>query len=210
MTSSKPKLTKLPSLGEGLGVGESHPFEPFMPANARLLMLGTFPPSEKRWSMKFYYPNFQNDMWRIVGHCHFGDKQHFVDDNGKRFRLQELASFLSDMGIALYDTCTRVVRTKNTASDKDLEVVEETDLTAMLRQLPQCRAVVTAGQLATSIASRQFGVEVPKMGAYADFELDGRTIRLYRMPSSSRAFPMSIEQKARHYQEVFSFIAQTK
>ena len=40
---------------------ESHPFEPFLPKNARLLMLGTFPPAEKRWSMKFYYPNFTDN-----------------------------------------------------------------------------------------------------------------------------------------------------
>ena len=23
--------------------------------------------------MKFYYPNFTNDMWRIFGLCYFGD-----------------------------------------------------------------------------------------------------------------------------------------
>lgn len=192
-------------------MGELHPFTPFLPANASLLMLGTFPPAEKRWSMKFYYPNFSNDMWRIVGHCFFDDKQHFVDDNGKRFRLEELVSFLSDRGIALYDTCTRVVRTKNTASDKDLRIVEETDLMAMLRQLPQCRAVVTAGQLATDIAVRQLAIaSPPKMGAYTDFTLDGHILRLYRMPSSSRAYPLSIERKAEHYQRVFDFIAQPK
>ena len=28
---------------------ESHPFEPWLPKNAHLLMLGTFPPSPKRW-----------------------------------------------------------------------------------------------------------------------------------------------------------------
>ena len=67
---------------------ESHPFEPFMPEGARLLMLGTFPPAEKRWSMPFYYPNFTNDMWRIVGLCFFGDKQHFVADDGRHYRLE--------------------------------------------------------------------------------------------------------------------------
>ena len=46
---------------------EIHPFEPWLPGNAKLLMLGTFPPSEKRWGMPWYYPNFQNDMWRIFG-----------------------------------------------------------------------------------------------------------------------------------------------
>lgn len=53
---------------------ESHPFEPFLPEGAKILMLGTFPPAEHRWCMPFYYPNFQNDMWRIMGILFFDDK----------------------------------------------------------------------------------------------------------------------------------------
>ena len=64
---------------------ETHPFDPFLPENARLLMLGTFPPAEKRWAMKFYYPNFTNDMWRIFGICFFGDKMHFVRQQEKTY-----------------------------------------------------------------------------------------------------------------------------
>ena len=75
---------------------EVHPFEPFLPEDARLLMLGTFPPSEKRWSVKFYYPNFINDMWRIVGLLFFHDKDYFVDATQKRFRLDLLMLPVSD------------------------------------------------------------------------------------------------------------------
>ena len=182
---------------------EIHPFKPFLPENAKVLMLGTFPPSEKRWSMKFYYPNFINDMWRIFGIIFFGDKEHFVDAAAKTFRLDLLIPFLEEKGIALFDTATRIRRTTGTASDKDLEIVEETDLAAMLRQLPLCEAVVTAGQLATDVASRQFGISGPKVGEYAEFLIDGRKLRLYRMPSSSRAYPMKPERKAEYYQKVF-------
>ena len=66
---------------------ETHPFEPFLPAHARLLMLGTFPPAPKRWCMPWYYPNYTNDMWRIFGLHFFGDKLHFVDEAHKTFRL---------------------------------------------------------------------------------------------------------------------------
>lgn len=181
---------------------EVHPFEPFLPENAKILMLGTFPPSEKRWSMKFYYPNFINDMWRIFGIIFFGDKDYFVNAEAKTFRLDLLIPFLEEKGIALFDTATRIRRTTGTASDKDLEIVEETNLHAMLRQLPECLAVVTAGQLATDIACRQFGVSAPKVGEYSEFTLDGRTLRLYRMPSSSRAYPMKPERKAEYYRKV--------
>jgi len=182
---------------------EIHPFKPFLPENAKVLMLGTFPPSEKRWSMKFYYPNFINDMWRIFGIIFFGDKEHFVDAGTKTFRLDLLIPFLEEKGIALFDTATCIRRTTGTASDKDLEIVEETDLVAMLRQLPLCETVVTAGQLATDVASRQFGITGPKVGEYAEFLVDGRKLRLYRMPSSSRAYPMKPERKAEYYQKVF-------
>ena len=183
---------------------EVHPFEPFLPENARLLMLGTFPPSEKRWSMKFYYPNFINDMWRIFGIIFFGNKEHFVNAANKTFRIDLLIPFLEEKGIALFDTATRIRRTTGTASDKDLEIIEETNLHAMLRQLPDCKTVVTAGQLATDVACRQFGIAAPKVGGYSEFIIDNRTLRLYRMPSSSRAYPMKIEHKAEYYQSVLS------
>ena len=169
-------------------------------------MLGTFPPAEKRWSMPFYYPNFTNDMWRIVGLCFYGDKQHFVADDGRHYRLEQLKAFLEETGIALYDTCTRIIRTKNTASDKDLQVVEQTDIPHMLRQLPLCKCVITAGQLATTLCATQLGIAGPKVGCYADFRIDDRELRLYRMPSSSRAYPMSVEQKAQFYQQVFTLL----
>lgn len=187
---------------------ETHPFEPFLPAHARLLMLGTFPPAPKRWSMEWYYPNFTNDMWRIFGLCFFGDKLHFVDPDHKTYRLSELRAFLESRGVALFDTCLRIRRTKGTASDKDLEVVEQADLDGMLRALPQCKAVVAAGQLATQIFTTHYGIDARgmKMGSHRDFTFEGRTIGLYREPSSSRAYPMRVEEKAEYYRRMFEDI----
>lgn len=63
---------------------EEHPLEPFLPVNAKLLMLGSFPPQKKRWSMEFFYPNLQNDMWRIFGIIFFQNKDHFLNPD-KRY-----------------------------------------------------------------------------------------------------------------------------
>lgn len=198
-------LPSSPHRGGGGGETESHPFTPFLPSNARLLMLGTFPPAPHRWCMPWYYPNFTNDMWRIFGICFFGDKQHFVDAANKTYRLEALQTFLAAKGVALFDTCLRIRRTTGTASDKDLEVVERADLDGMLRALPECCAVVTAGQLATDIFTTHYGISAKglKMGDHVDFDFEGRTIRLYRQPSSSRAYPMKAEQKAEYYGRMF-------
>lgn len=187
---------------------ETHPFEPFLPRGAKLLMLGTFPPAPKRWSMPWYYPNFINDMWRIFGYLFFADKLHFVDGARKTFRLNDLKAFLAQKGVALSDTALRIRRTKGTASDKDLEIVEPADLDDMLRALPQCRAVLTAGQLATRVFTEHFAIDVKHlaMGDFAAFDFEGRHLRLYRMPSSSRAYPMALERKAAYYQKMFDEI----
>lgn len=183
---------------------ERHPFEPFLPEGCRLLMLGSFPPAEKRWAMRFYYPNFTNDMWRIFGLCFHGDKMYFVDQEHKTFRLELIVPLLRRLGIGLYDTAQAVRRLKNTASDKDLEVVEPVDLKAMLRSLPDCRVVVVTGQKACDVLSACFGITgQPAVGEYVAFDFEGRTLRLYRMPSSSRAYPMKVEQKATYYKPMF-------
>lgn len=72
---------------------ENHPLEPFLPANARLLMLGSFPPQKKRWSMDFYYPNLNNDMWRIVGLLFFNNKDYFLNETRKLSAANALSAF---------------------------------------------------------------------------------------------------------------------
>lgn len=137
---------------------ERHPLEPFLPANARLLMLGSFPPQKKRWSMEFYYPNWNNDMWRIVGLLFFNDKNHFLNETAKAFDKDRIIPFLQEKGIALFDTATAIRRLQDNASDKFLEVVEPTDIEGMLRRLPECKAIVTTGEKATETLCEQFSL----------------------------------------------------
>ncbi len=182
---------------------ESHPFEPFLPEHAKVLFLGSFPPQPMRWSMEFYYPNFINDFWRIIGLIFFDDKDHFVDTAARKFKLQEIVSFCKEAGIAMYDTATVVRRMKDNASDKFLEVVEPTDVGALLKKIPECRAVVSTGEKATETLCALFGVPVPPVSGYFSFKHEGKVLRLYRMPSTSRAYPLPIQRKADAYRRLF-------
>ena len=182
---------------------EKHPLEPFLPAKAKLLMLGSFPPQKKRWSMEFYYPNLNNDMWRIFGILFFDDKDYFLNETRKAFCRERIIDFLNEKGIALFDTASSIRLLQDNASDKFLEVVEATDVTALLRQLPECKAIVTTGQKATDTLRQQFNVEEPKVGDYSEFIFEGRAMRLYRMPSSSRAYPLALDKKATAYRIMY-------
>lgn len=182
---------------------ESHPLQPFLPADAKYLILGSFPPKKEKWSMEFFYPNWINDMWRIMGFIFFDDKHHFEIKDKKRFDKDKIVDFCKEKGIALYDTATEVIRLKDNASDKFLKVVKQTDVKALLRKIPQCENIITTGQKATDIIVDIFRCEEPKVGEKSEIIFEGRRISFWRMPSSSRAYPMSLENKAEFYKKIF-------
>jgi len=190
---------------------EYHPLIPFLPENAKVLFLGSFPPQRKRWCIDFYYPNFINDHWRIEGEVFFGDRNHFVDVEAKRFKINEIVSFCQDKGIAFYDTSTAIRRLMDNASDKFLEVVEPTDIPALISKLPQLRAVVTTGEKATDTICASLQIpETPKVNTFVTIPQllnhDSESIILYRLPSSSRAYPLAFTKKAEAYRKMFEHI----
>ncbi len=183
---------------------EKHPLEPFLPPHARVLMLGSFPPQRIRWSMDFFYPNLQNDMWRVVGYLAAGDKAYFLRPDGKRFDQARIEAFCRERGIALYDTAVEIIRLKDNASDNFLQVVREVDLAAVLARIPACRTIVTTGQKASDTLRAITGCGEPAVGECVPMPFAGRDLTLWRMPSSSRAFPRPVEWKAEFYRKVFS------
>lgn len=190
---------------------EWHPLKPFLPENAKVLFLGSFPPQRKRWCMDFFYPNWINDHWRIEGEVFFGDKNRFVDESSKTFLLDDIVSFLSNKGIALFDTAMAVRRLQNNASDKFLEVVVPTDIDSLLASVPHCRAIVTTGEKATVTLCEKYGIkELPKVDTYVGiperFNADGEQLLLYRLPSSSRAYPLAFAKKVEAYRTMFRFV----
>lgn len=178
---------------------ECHPLKPFLPRNARLLMLGSFPPKHERWSMEFFYPNFQNDMWRIMGLLFFDDKQYFTEQKERVFNRDKIVSLCTTTGIALFDTAIEIIRVKDNASDKFLEIIEATDIPCLLEQLPDISAIAATGQKAAEVISDLAKCDVPKVGESIAVEIEGRKLNFYRMPSSSRAYPMSVEKKSEFY-----------
>ena len=198
---------------------EKHPFQPFLPEGARILFLGSFPPQPHRWCMPFYYPNWINDFWRIMGLIHFGDKDHFCIPAERRFDEKAIREFCTSEGMAFYDTACEVRRLRDNASDAFLEVVTPTDIPALLRQIPACSDLVTTGQKATEVIAESFGCGIPPMGGHMDIVIpgeggasDGRSVRFWRMPSTSRAYPLPLEKKADAYRQLmyrFSTAAQS-
>lgn len=184
---------------------ETHPFPPILPPNTTVMMMGTFPPKPEKRSMDFYYPNFQNDMWRIYGEIFFGNPNHFIIPNDKRFDPDKILQFLYEKGIALCPTVTKAIREQDNASDKFLTVVEKVDLNTILAQVPHCHWLFTTGGKATDILLELLPnkVKSPKTNDWIDYPFPNSTLKLYRLPSTSRAYPLSFTKKVEAYRHFF-------
>lgn len=184
---------------------EKHPLLPFAPPNAKVLLLGSFPPPQTRWKMQFYYPNYNNDMWRIMGLIFYQDKSYFIDTDNKCFKRSLIEQFLCCYGIAISDTALQVIRLKDNASDAFLQVVKQQDIASLLATMPDCQSIITTGEKATQTLIQQYAkdIVIPKIGEHITLNINQQDISLYRLPSSSRAYPLALEKKAEIYQRIF-------
>lgn len=189
----------------GNSVIESLPFPPFLPPHATVMLMGTFPPAAEKRSMAFHYPNFQNDMWRVYGLVFFGDAAHFQAASAKRFDADKIKAFLWERGIASCPTVFKAVRTHGNAADEFLQIVESVDLPAVLAQVPQLSRIGTTGGKATEVLVGKLPAKaaLPKTGETIDYPCAGRMLRLTRLPSTSRAYPLALAKKVEAYRAFF-------
>lgn len=185
---------------------EKHPFPPILPHNTKVMMMGTFPPTKEKRSMEFHYPNFQNDMWRIYGLVFFDNAEYFQVKGEKRFDPIRIEHFLREKGIALCSSVQTAIREHGNASDKFLKIIDPVDLDSVLKQVPLCRWIFTTGGKATETLLGLLPEKTAelKTNEYIPFPyLKNRELFLYRLPSTSRAYPLSLVKKAEAYYNFF-------
>ena len=70
--------------------------------------------------------------------------------------------------------------------------------------MPSCHTVVTTGEKAAGVVACLTGTPLPRMGEMVT-TADG-SLEIWRMPSTSRAYPLALEKKAAYYAEMFRHI----
>ncbi len=182
---------------------ETHPWQPFVPVNAKIMFLGTFPPKANKWSMNFYYPNKINDFWRIIGDIFYGDYDFFINSKSKSFDKELIQNFLISNCIAIGDIGYEIIRHKDNASDKYLEIVTPLNIIQIIKNTSTCKTIVSTGQKAAETIAQITNTPIPKIGEYITYKaINNRTINIYRMPSTSRAYPLSLQKKAAYYKQL--------
>lgn len=144
----------------------------------------------------------------MMGLIFFGDKDALYDVSTKKFRLDDIKALLNNLGIGLGDTGLEVRRLAGNASDKFLEIVTPIPLWDVLAKIPTCHDIASTGEKAATVLAELSGTKIPKVGSFSTAirEDDGSELRIWRMPSTSRAYPLALDKKAECYARMFQSV----
>jgi hypoxanthine-DNA glycosylase len=120
-------------------MSEIHPFKPFVPQGATILIIGTFPPLAQYRNFKFYYPNNRGSRFWIIMEYVFNHKfQYWKDDAAAEERK---ALFVREH-IAITDMIERCIRTNGDSSDKNLSEIKFRNIHKLLKDRPAIQKVI--------------------------------------------------------------------
>ena len=131
--------------------------------------------------------------------------QFFFNPATNCFNKELIQQFLCSKCIALGDVGYRIIRHKDNASDKFLEIVTPINLIQIIENTPTCNTIVSTGQKAAETIAKITNTKIPKIGEYITYKaISNRTIYIYRMPSTSRAYPLSLQKKSVYYRQLLN------
>jgi G:T/U-mismatch repair DNA glycosylase len=127
-----------------------------------------------------------------------------MTSNEKAFDEQKVKTFCTEKKIWIGDTAKQVIRLQGNASDDTLQVIQSFDIVEILQSLHHCTAVVVTGKKAmdTLMSVLQLSQQ-PAVWCSVSYEILWRVVKVYRMPSTSRAYPKPLAEKAEVYKNMF-------
>jgi G:T/U-mismatch repair DNA glycosylase len=172
---------------------ETHPFKLYTPANSKILIVGTFPPTKKNWSYEFFYPNRQNLFWKVMAQIAGRHPQHFSGAEA----VEERKEILTSLNVAITDMGLRVSRNGESSLDENLNAIEYMDILEILDHNPLIHKIIFTSSSGKVSASRWFLNylkqkdilhKFPKglKPLHSVFNYNGRSIKLVILYSPSR------------------------
>ena len=124
----------------------THPFEPIIDKNSKILILGTFP-SIKSFENSFYYSHPKNQFWDILAII-FNDK--------KPETIEEKKEFLKKHKIALWDSICECKRKHGNSRDDNLEILKPCDIEKLLKKYPNIKKIAVTSRTGEKVLKKYF------------------------------------------------------
>jgi G:T/U-mismatch repair DNA glycosylase len=168
---------------------ELHPWNWYVPQGAKSVIVGTFPPTENRWSFNFFYPNRHNHFWPILAHIAGRELQSFAGEEA----VAERKSILQDLQVGVVDMGRAIYRKASCSSDENLHVIRYTDIFRMLDEYPSIRKLIFTSSTGNVNAVRWFKDYLTENGQF------------YPLPKGPRPLYRKLQLRGKLYQTVFLY-----
>lgn len=123
---------------------QTHPFEPVICSDSKILILGSFPSPDSQTD-GFYYGNSRNNFWKLLEEL-FNTP---LKNESKEIKIE----FLKSHHIGLYDVAKKAIAPNS--SDSDLKVIEPSPIDELVKNT-QIKAIFTNGGKANEEYSKFF------------------------------------------------------
>ena len=172
----------------GAGGERIYGFEPFVPDNARVLILGSMP-SVKSLEQGFYYANAQNRMFRLIALYYARSLGIASEDAQPLATVEQRKAALEHLGIAMWDviaSCQRVG-----SLDSNIKNPVCADIIGLISHYPSITTVITNGGLSARLFERHTlkdprlqGIELPFTHIALPSTSAANTIKFERLKES--------------------------
>lgn len=179
---------------------EHHPPWEYEIPGMRVMILGNFPPHPKRWDYEFFYPNKQNNFWKVLASL---NNSSLKSVEGKAAVI-ERRKIMRDLKVGIYNLACVVKRKNQSARDTDIDILEYIDIVSLIKKQKKLKKIILAGFAAKSSTARTFlklldeqkiaydRPAVIKAGTEFKLKLKNRTIDCVILNSTSTAFPIKL------------------
>jgi hypoxanthine-DNA glycosylase len=171
---------------------ELHPWNWFAPENSRVLIVGTFPPTTRNWSFDFFYPNKNNQFWKVIARILNTELEYPAGE----LAVEERKMLLRKLHVAITDMGQHITRSGNSSLDENLSVVEYMNIFQILDENPTIRKIIFTSSSGKESAARWFNqflaskeikhrFPTGKRPIKSSFQYQERTIELVVLYSTS-------------------------
>jgi len=137
-----------------------HPFEPFIPTNAKTLIIGTIPPPRfckmpnelYDDDVNFYYGSKDNYFWPLVGEI-FQEQFEFKNNKSS---INQRKTFLEKLNIGITDIINSCIHSDNSAKDDDLKEIVQKNIKSILSKYPSIETLIYTSGFVKKQMNRQF------------------------------------------------------
>ncbi|RYF23879.1 MAG: hypothetical protein EOO42_06505 [Flavobacteriales bacterium] len=181
---------------------EEHSWPPYIAKNANKLILGTFPTADRNRKLyKFYYPNPNNDFWKII----FTVAGKELSSYSIIDPIKTRKDVLDELGLAIADMGKKVLRQRGSSTDSNLFPLIYTDVLLLLDQNPSINTIIITSSSGGNSVLSWFhhycslnGIKFKKpkgvLPLKTDINFKGKNITLKIIPSPSRISPIKGEK----------------